>query len=209
MSCVICGKKKAKRYCPAKNNNICPKCCGEKRGIEINCPLDCEYFIEGQKNHQQKITKQRIQKEGTKAYIKKAELYNKNPEIFAQIEILVAQTFRSNRKLKNDDFIKAFKQAHETLKTEKNGIYYSYAGENIYANQISETILSLIKDQMKKYSSNIIDLDFALDVLNEFLKDAKFYTENEDDDQSYLINIARYHPSRTDTPGKPDGLIIT
>ena len=79
MKCIICGKGKAKRFCPAKNSNICPKCCGEKRGIEINCPLDCEYFIEGQKNHQQKITKQRLTEEGKKSYVKRAELYSKNP----------------------------------------------------------------------------------------------------------------------------------
>ncbi len=70
MKCVHCRKAKAKRYCPAKDDEICPKCCGEFRGIEINCPLDCEYFIEGQKNHQERIDKLRVQKEGIKTYVK-------------------------------------------------------------------------------------------------------------------------------------------
>ena len=49
MKCELCDKRKPKRYCPAKRTSICPVCCGEKRGVEINCPLDCQYYVEGTK----------------------------------------------------------------------------------------------------------------------------------------------------------------
>lgn len=211
MKCVICGKGKAKRFCPAKNSNICPKCCGEKRGIEINCPLDCEYFIEGQKHHQQKITKQRLQKEGTQSYIKRAELYHKNSEIFALIEIAIANIYRSNKKLNNRDLLRGLEQVQKAVETEIKGIYYEYESENSYANEISKNILNVIRDALNRYPAKYFSLEFSVDVVGEFLKELNFYIENDADDQSYLKHIARYHPEKGRDIEKTtqSGLIIT
>jgi len=211
MKCIICGKGKAKRFCPAKNSNICPKCCGEKRGIEINCPLDCQYFVEGQKNHQQKITKQRLQKEGTKSYVKRAELYNKNPEIFALIEIAIANSFRTNKKLNNRDLFRGLEQAQKTVETEIKGIYYEYESENSYSNEISKSILEIIREGLNRYPPKHFSMEFSVDVLGEFLKELNFYIENDPDDKSYLKHITRYHPEKEEKIDKtsPSGLIIT
>lgn len=211
MKCIICGKGKAKRFCPAKNSNICPKCCGEKRGIEINCPLDCEYFVEGQRNHQQKITKLRLQKEGTKSYVKRAELYSKNPEIFALIEIAIAGNFRTNKKLNNRDLLRGVEQALKTVETEVKGIYYEYESENVYANKISNDILGIIKEGLTRYPPKHFSLEFSVEVLNEFLKELNFYIENDPDNQSYLKHITRYHPEKEEKVEETtqSGLIIT
>ena len=45
MTCPICGKRKATRYCPAKGEQICPVCCGTEREVTISCPADCPYLI--------------------------------------------------------------------------------------------------------------------------------------------------------------------
>lgn len=194
MKCIICGKGKAKRYCTAKKRNICARCCGEKRGIEINCPFDCEYFVEGQKHHSQKIMRQRVRKEGVKPYVRKAELYSKNPEVFAQIEIAIANSFRTNRRLNNLDLITALEHVYKTFETEESGIYYDYSGENTYANEISSTIIKILRESLQKYSSEVIDLEFVIETVKEFLGEAKFYSELDEDPQSYLIHLARYHP---------------
>jgi len=44
MACPICEKRKPKRFCPAKQERICPRCCGEHREVTITCPLDCRYL---------------------------------------------------------------------------------------------------------------------------------------------------------------------
>ena len=46
MACPICEKRKPKRFCPAKDAQICPRCCGEHREVTIACPLDCRYLRE-------------------------------------------------------------------------------------------------------------------------------------------------------------------
>ena len=45
MSCPICGKRKPKRFCPAKGEKICAICCGTEREVTIDCPSDCIHLI--------------------------------------------------------------------------------------------------------------------------------------------------------------------
>jgi hypothetical protein len=80
---VICDKRKEKG-CPAEWY-ICPACCGEKRGIEINCPRLSTLF--SCRNIINKVSRQRLRKEGVGSFIRRAELYNTNPMIFSDIEI--------------------------------------------------------------------------------------------------------------------------
>jgi hypothetical protein len=46
MICPICGKRPAKRFCPAKGEKICAVCCGTGREVTIDCPPDCSYLIQ-------------------------------------------------------------------------------------------------------------------------------------------------------------------
>ncbi len=45
VTCPICTKRKAARFCPAKGENICAVCCGTEREVTISCPPDCTYLI--------------------------------------------------------------------------------------------------------------------------------------------------------------------
>ncbi len=45
MSCPICEKRKAARFCPAKGEKICAVCCGTEREVTIDCPSDCAYLL--------------------------------------------------------------------------------------------------------------------------------------------------------------------
>ena len=212
MKCVSCGKRKAKRYCPALKGSICPVCCGEKRGVEIKCPLDCIYFVEGQKHQQLKVMQQRLKKEGAVSYVRRAELYNRNPGVFARIEKIFADAFRANRKLRNDDVVSALALVKGTLDTEKKGLIYQHQSENSYANELSTRILIALTDfkDSPEIREDRITVDFAGSVVEEFLKEAEFYMENESNPQSYLVHILRYHPEDEASSGRQsDQLIVT
>ena len=211
MKCILCEQRKAKRYCPAKRTYICAICCGEKRGVEINCPLDCVYYIEGEKYQQDKITRQRIMKEGTEPYIRRAELYSKNPEIFAKIELTLVGLFRNDNKLKNEEVAEALELVLKTLDTEKKGILYEYRAESSVVNEVVLGVLNVIREykDMAELRRGRITLDYAKDVVEEFLKEIKFYMEMEKNPQSYLIHISRYHPERIETRQGGGSLIIS
>ncbi|MEM7008132.1 MAG: hypothetical protein AAF462_03270 [Thermodesulfobacteriota bacterium] len=194
--CELCENRKAKRYCPAKRTYICAVCCGEKRGVQINCPLDCQYYEQGQKHHQQKMMQQRIKKEGAKSYVRKAELYKHNPELFAHLEKGFVAIFRADKSLSNKDLVSGLDLAHKTLETEKKGIIYQHQSGNKYADEIANHVLGIVtqfKDSQDLGSSRIT-LDFGIMVVKEFLDESRFYMENDENPSSYLIHLMRYHP---------------
>lgn len=41
--CSNCGRRKAKRACPARGGELCPQCCGVLRDREIHCPPHCPH----------------------------------------------------------------------------------------------------------------------------------------------------------------------
>jgi hypothetical protein len=45
VTCPICQKRKAARFCPAKAEKICAVCCGTEREVTIDCPPDCGYLL--------------------------------------------------------------------------------------------------------------------------------------------------------------------
>ncbi len=211
MKCILCEQRKAKRYCPAKRTYICAICCGEKRGIEINCPPDCTYYIEGQKYQQNKITKQRITKEGVETYIRRAELYSKNPEFFAKIEVSLVGLFREDSKLRNEEVSEALELSLKTLDTEKKGILFEHRSESGVVNEILARVLTVIREykDMTELRRGRITLDYAKDVIQEFLKEIKFYMEADSNPQSYLIHISRYHPETAVRAKGGSSLIIS
>jgi len=210
MKCVICEKRKAKRFCPAKRASICPVCCGEKRGVEINCPPDCRYFVEGQKHQQIKVMHHRLKKEGARSYIRRAELYQRHPEVFARLEKIFADSFRANKDLMDSDLVSALELVKNTLETEKKGLIYQHSSENIYANELSTSILVAVTDfnDDPEISEGNVTLDFSVSVVNEFLKEAKLYCEMDSNPRSYLRHIMRYHPDEEAGSQAQSDLII-
>ncbi len=45
--CSLCETRRPRRNCPALGKDICTQCCGSKREVTVDCPLDCAYLIEG------------------------------------------------------------------------------------------------------------------------------------------------------------------
>lgn len=200
MKCLICEKKRGKRHCPAKNGYICPMCCGEKRGVEINCPLDCAYYVEGQKYQQEKVSRQRLRKDGVDSFIRRAELYNKNPEIFRGIEISFVNVFRTNNRIRNVDLAEGLELVLKTLDTEKRGLLYDYRSENALANEIADHVIKIIREYKDKIElrKSRISIDYGREIVQEFLNEVRFFIENEVNPRSYFIHILRYHPQRAE-----------
>ena len=79
------------------------------------------------------------------------------------------------------------------------------------SNEISTRILVAVTDYKDnpEISEDRVTLDYAVSVVNEFLKEAKFYAENDPHPQSYLVHILRYHPDEETGPAAGSEIIIT
>ena len=53
--CSRCGRRKAKRRCPALGSDLCPLCCGRLREKEIRCPPGCPVLTQHGPYQEKKI----------------------------------------------------------------------------------------------------------------------------------------------------------
>jgi hypothetical protein len=209
MKCFLCNERKAKRYCPAKSRNICAVCCGEKRGIEIDCPEDCKYFVQGQSYQQTKITKQRIKKDGAITYQKRAELYRKNPQLFAKIEFALVDAYNQNSSLLNKDVVGAFELILKTLRSESKGLIYKHRSEDMVVNDLADIIEREVNELKNNPDMQLaVTTGFAKDVIEDFLNEAKFYSDQDTGKNSYLTHLARFHKDRPGGKAAKSEIII-
>src|SRR5512144_1496237 len=62
MRCPLCGARKARRACPALQQEICAVCCGTKRLTEIRCPADCGY-LQSARHHPPAMVRRRDERQ--------------------------------------------------------------------------------------------------------------------------------------------------
>ncbi|MCI2430400.1 hypothetical protein LM602_04790 [Candidatus Acetothermia bacterium] len=94
--CIYCQQRTGKRACPALGGLICPVCCGQHRGVEINCPVSCKYF----KTHES-YQRARLGEEFHLLWIKETEsLYKANKErvldLIVLLEMLIYRFYREH-----------------------------------------------------------------------------------------------------------------
>jgi hypothetical protein len=123
VSCPICEKRKAARFCPAKGEKICAVCCGTEREVSIDCPSDCTYLIAA---HRYEDQHQRSLPEDTPLLDVKVS----QDVIYARQNVLsglafTAATFSATHPATTDsDVLAALQALAETYKTLGSGIYY-------------------------------------------------------------------------------------
>lgn len=187
---------------------ICTVCCGEKRGVEIACPPDCPYFARGQRYQEEKITRQRINKEGLGAYVRRSELYNSNPKIFHLIEMAVVELCRREGGIQNSDVLEALELVERTLDTRKSGIIYEHKSQNALANELSRRVLEAISESERGLGGRArLTIDFEKEAIKEFQNEVKFYMEADPNPRSYINHILRYHPVKREA-STSSGMII-
>jgi len=151
----------------------------------------------------------KIKKDGAKSYVRKAELYKHNPELFAHLEKGFVAIFIADKSLTNKDLVSGLDLAMKTLETEKKGLLYQHQSGNQYAYEISNHTLSIVSQYKDnpEMGANRITLDFGIMVVKEFLDEATFYMDNDVNSKSYLIHLMRYHPEE-EVPAQSESKLI-
>ncbi|MDH4197496.1 MAG: hypothetical protein OEW05_08830, partial [Candidatus Aminicenantes bacterium] len=62
--CRHCGKRKAKRSCPALGSELCSLCCGTLRERELHCPSSCRTLAEHKPYQEKRILERRAERAG-------------------------------------------------------------------------------------------------------------------------------------------------
>lgn len=120
-ACISCKSKKAKRNCPALGEGICPECCGTKRGKRIQCPEDCNYFIQGKIKDNEKAVNQLVKEsfnDDTNDLYKKKEVYN----VVGPLEAFLFEEYYMDIRIKDSDVYICLIKIYYTLDG-KGGLY--------------------------------------------------------------------------------------
>ena len=124
MSCPICEKRPAKRFCPAKGEKICAICCGREREGTIDCPSDCAYLIAARRyeaEHRAPLTGDEYPYRDV--VVREDFVYERWPVIMG-VASAVLNFQAQHRELTDPEVLSAMAAMAETLRTLGTGIIY-------------------------------------------------------------------------------------
>jgi hypothetical protein len=123
VSCPICEKRKAERFCPAKGEKICAVCCGTEREVSIDCPPDCSYLIAA---HRYEDQHQRSLPENTPLLDVKVpqDVIYTHQNVLSGLAFTAATFSAAHPATTDPDVLDALHALAETYKTLGSGILY-------------------------------------------------------------------------------------
>ena len=120
--CPLCSDRPGKRYCPAKETQICAVCCGTKREIEIDCPSSCGYLKASRSYESEKpiVDPELIAKirKYDNSFVERFHF------VLAAINGTVIEERMGSPWLVDKDVIEVYKALASTMRTLSSGIYY-------------------------------------------------------------------------------------
>ncbi len=123
MSCPICEKRKAARFCPAKGEKICAVCCGTEREVTIDCPSDCAYLVAA---HRYENEHQRSMPPDTPLLDEKIpqDLVHTHQQFMAALAFSIAKFCAAQPATTDTDVLAAIQALAATYKTLRSGLIY-------------------------------------------------------------------------------------
>jgi hypothetical protein len=114
--------RSGKRYCPAKDTQICAVCCGTKREIEIDCPSSCSYLKASRSYEAEKpiVDPELVAKirKYDDTFIKRFQY------VLEAVNRSVIEERLTSSWLVDRDVIEVYKALAATMRTLSSGIYY-------------------------------------------------------------------------------------
>ena len=123
MSCPICEKPKAERFCPAKAEKICAVCCGTEREVTIDCPADCAYLLAAHRYESEHPRDLPADTPLLDETIPK-EVIHRRQQLMAALAFSVAQFCASHADAVDSDILAALEALAQTYKTLGSGLIY-------------------------------------------------------------------------------------
>jgi hypothetical protein len=123
VSCPICQKRKAGRFCPAKAEKICAVCCGTEREVTIDCPPDCGYLVSAHRYEDQHPRSLPADTPLLDVRVP-SEAIHANGQLLSAMAFTIAKACASQPSASDPDVLAALRALAETYKTLTSGIVY-------------------------------------------------------------------------------------
>jgi hypothetical protein len=149
MTCPICGKRPAKRLCPARRDEICAVCCATKRLIEIPCPEDCRY-LESAQRHPAAVIRRQIDHDVTLLMATIGRLSEQQLQLFFLLQSMVlSHQPEGLARLTDADVALATAGLAASLETASKGVIFEEASGSVPAEGLRRTLKPLVEELTK------------------------------------------------------------
>jgi hypothetical protein len=148
VSCPICEKRKAVRFCPTKGEKICAVCCGTEREVTIDCPSDCSYLVAA---HRYEDGHQRSLPADTPLLDEKIPqdiVYTHQP-LMAAVAFSIAKFCTLQPATVDTDVLAAIQALAQTHKTLSSGIIYEQPPQAPLQRELYAALMAFISEVQK------------------------------------------------------------
>ncbi len=149
MSCPICEKRKAARFCPAKGEKICAVCCGTEREVTIDCPPDCAYLVAA---HRYEDGHQRSLPADTPLLDEKIpqDIVYTHQQLMAALAFSIAKFCAVQPAVVDADVLIAIQALAQTYKTLSSGIIYEKPPDAPLPRELYAALIAFISEVKKQ-----------------------------------------------------------
>jgi hypothetical protein len=146
LTCFICHKRKANRFCPAKSQKICAVCCATEREVTIDCPSDCPHLVASRQyeDERREIDWSRIPFEDVRV---SPSALRDHAGLLDALAVSICDFAAQHRPLVDSDILAALRTLAESYQTLVKGIYY----EKPLDDRLQHELYADLKDAIKRY----------------------------------------------------------
>jgi hypothetical protein len=123
VSCPICQKRKAGRFCPAKAEKICAVCCGTEREVTIDCPADCAYLLSAHR-YEERHPRSLPANTPLLEVRLSSDMVHRQPQLLSAMAFTIAKFCAAQPATTDPDVLAALQALAESYKTLIAGIVY-------------------------------------------------------------------------------------
>jgi hypothetical protein len=145
--CKLCGKRRARRRCPAVHGDICAICCGTEREVSLSCPLECEFLQEAHRREKPVFVDE---KDLSDPDVPLSEEFLREHEellLFCMVS-LVHAALRTDSAT-DADALEALEALIKTYRTAESGLLYETRPVNTIAASVQRTLAESLADYQK------------------------------------------------------------
>lgn len=142
--CKICGKRRARRYCPAVQGDICPICCGTEREVSLSCPIECEYLREAHR-HEKAVPVSEKELSNRDVVVSEEFIRSHEELLLFCVYSLVQAALRTPGAI-DADVMAALEALIQTRRTLDSGLVYETRPENSVAAAVQRAFTASLDD---------------------------------------------------------------
>jgi hypothetical protein len=159
MQCPLCGRRAARRACPAIGETICPVCCGTKRLVELPCPDDCVY-LHTARQHPPAVEQRQHQRDLALVLPAIRTLTTGQQQLFVLLLGMIhGQSGDPLRPLTDEDVIEAATSLAATYETAARGVIYEHQPQSLPAQRLQAALKEALADIGREVGGRMLDAD--------------------------------------------------